>query len=42
MFDISDDVIDVIVVIALPPAQRAGQVIPCAQWEDGHVRGVLG
>ena len=42
MFNVFEDVINVLVIVALTPAQHTCQVIARAQWKDGHVGRVLG
>ena len=41
MFHIPQDVVHVLIIIALTPAQDPGQVIACAQRQDSHVGRIL-
>ena len=41
MFYIHDDVINVLIVVALSPAEDSGEVVPCTQGQDTNVRRTL-
>ena len=41
MFYVHNDVIDVFVVVTLPPAEDSGEVIPRPQGQDTNVRRTL-
>lgn len=41
MFDFLQYVIDIFIVVALPPAQDSCQVISCSQWKNSHLWRIL-
>lgn len=41
MFDVHDDVVDILIIITLSPAEDSGEVVPSTQGKDTNVRRTL-